>query len=268
MLQVVGMAPTNQAFTLAFCIMENEQTGTYCWALQCLSSFCNFVQPPVLCTDKDQALSSAISLVFPGSAHLLCRWHINKNIHAHCKNDLGVERFAKLMSLWKDLVQAASAEEYLRCVEKVKKFLADQPRMFFYINDTWLSVKEKFVAVWINRYLHLDNIATSRVEGAHAALKSWIPNSFANLRGLLRGFEHHIAHQLREISTNLAFERTKRPLRLNEAVLGLVYRRISRLPSPRSMRSCKCWRARATRRRFRSARARFEQQWAYRAPTS
>ena len=41
--------------------------------------------PEVLVTDRDLGLIRAIRNVFPDVPHLLCIWHVNKNVLAHCK---------------------------------------------------------------------------------------------------------------------------------------------------------------------------------------
>lgn len=47
-----------------------------------------------------------------------------------------------------------------------------------YCESTWLALwKERLVAVWTNEVLHFSNIVTSRLEGCHAKLKSYLQNS-------------------------------------------------------------------------------------------
>lgn len=222
------MTPTNQTFSLAFCLMQNEKTDTYCWALTCFSKLLSFVRPPVLCTDRDQALAAAITTVFPGSPHLLCIWHINKNIQAKWKADLGHDKYKELLSSWRGVVDARSESSYAKAVDDLRDHLAGRRDIFAYLSDTWLVERKKFVAAWIDRHLHLGNAATSRVEGAHAALKKWISNSTTNLRGLLQNLEHHVKQQVEGIANALENERTKTPLRLCERMFGKVFRKIPR----------------------------------------
>jgi MULE transposase domain len=222
------MTPTNQTFSLAFCLMQNEKTDTYCWALSCFSKLLGFVRPPVLCTDRDQALAAAITTVFPASPHLLCVWHINKNIQAKWKADLGQDKYKELLSSWRGAIDACSKSGYVKAVDDLRDHLADRRDIFVYLSDTWLVERRKFVAAWIDRHLHLGNAATSRVEGAHAALKKWISNSTTNLRGLLQNLEHHVKQQVEGIAAALENERTKTPQRLCERMFGKVFRKIPR----------------------------------------
>ncbi|XP_028068684.1 uncharacterized protein LOC114271253 [Camellia sinensis] len=45
----------------------------------------NSVLPKVIVTDRELALMNAIDNTFPNARHLLCRWHINKNVLMKCK---------------------------------------------------------------------------------------------------------------------------------------------------------------------------------------
>ena len=63
--------------------MLNEKKESYMWALEQFRQLID-ADPKVLVTDKEQALINAIEMIFPSSAHLLCRWHIYKNIQNHC----------------------------------------------------------------------------------------------------------------------------------------------------------------------------------------
>lgn len=87
LLHIVGMAPTNQSFSIAFCLMANEQMSSYKWALKAF--FDKLQLPPhhlpVMCTDRDLALLGVLRDEYPQLKHLLCMWHINKNVRARAR---------------------------------------------------------------------------------------------------------------------------------------------------------------------------------------
>lgn len=69
--------------------MSHENEPNLIWALSCLKNIFNpSTTPIVVVTDRDLALMNAISVVFPNVAHLLCTWHISKNVEGHEKNTL------------------------------------------------------------------------------------------------------------------------------------------------------------------------------------
>ena len=87
LLHIVGMTPTNQSFSVAFVLMANEQMPAYKWALNAF--FEKLELPPhhlpVMCTDRDLALLGVLRDEYPHLKHLLCLWHINKNVRARAR---------------------------------------------------------------------------------------------------------------------------------------------------------------------------------------
>jgi hypothetical protein len=67
LLHIIGVSPSNTTFSIAFCFMQNEQEESYKWALKIFFSWLEspIFQPPVLCTDRDLALLSALSEDYP-----------------------------------------------------------------------------------------------------------------------------------------------------------------------------------------------------------
>ncbi|XP_070665642.1 PKS-NRPS hybrid synthetase cheA-like [Malus domestica] len=86
LLQIVGVTSTNMTFSVAFVYIEAGKEDNYIWALTRLKTLLHgYCLPGVIATDRDLALLNSIKSVFPGSQHLLCRWHINKNVLSKCK---------------------------------------------------------------------------------------------------------------------------------------------------------------------------------------
>ena len=83
LLQICGMDGMSRLFCVAFCFISNEKKESYMWVLQQFWQLID-VDPKVLVTNKEHAPINAIEAVFPSSAHLLCWWHVYKNIQKHC----------------------------------------------------------------------------------------------------------------------------------------------------------------------------------------
>ena len=85
---LVSMTPFGKTFSVCFGFMENETIPSYIWMLQKLSILLQSLncQPPqCIVTDRELSLLSACQKVFPTTPRILCAWHIDKNITAHCK---------------------------------------------------------------------------------------------------------------------------------------------------------------------------------------
>lgn len=78
---MVGVSPFNTTFQVCFAFLTDETESSYTWALNCLSNLYPPGQnPSVLVTDKEKGLVKAVERRFPTSNHLLCRFHIKKDV--------------------------------------------------------------------------------------------------------------------------------------------------------------------------------------------
>ena len=81
--EIVGVTPTNQNFLVAYAFMRSESQESYRWVLQCLRLLIGYHrEPSVLLTDRELGLCAALKSVFPKTRHMLCVWHINKDVEA------------------------------------------------------------------------------------------------------------------------------------------------------------------------------------------
>ncbi|XP_026399203.1 uncharacterized protein LOC113295058 [Papaver somniferum] len=87
--------------------------------------------------------------------------------------------FDNFMDDWKSLCWSPTVEEYCR---RYKQFCTIwSPKYSIsvnYVTTTWLDKsKQKFVRAWTDKIKHYNNVATSRVESAHGALKKYFGTS-------------------------------------------------------------------------------------------
>ncbi|XP_058734907.1 protein FAR1-RELATED SEQUENCE 5-like [Vicia villosa] len=182
--EIVGMTSTKLTFAVAFAYMESEQTETFCWVLDKLKQL--FIKqdncPQVILTDRDLALMKAIETIFPKTANLLCRFHMNKNVKSKCKEHVGDDMRETVEKMWFELIKASDEMEYHQRLKQLEDACVDSKGFIDYVNDTWLTPhRHRFVEAWINQVLHLGNTTTNRVEYAHWKLKQMLENSLGDL---------------------------------------------------------------------------------------
>jgi hypothetical protein len=212
LLHIIGLSPSNLSFSIAFCFMQNEQEESYKWTLQTFFSWLNPLPfPPVLCTDRDLALLGAIKVIYPKSPHLLCVWHINKNVLAKTKQYFSSnDEFEAFIQSWKSLINSSSTFEYQDQLAKFEtNFSQIAPAALRYIKNTWLTYKEMFIRAWVGQYLHFGNWATSRVEGSHAILKKYIGGSTGDILFVFERINNALEAQHYNLSSDLAEDRIK-----------------------------------------------------------
>jgi len=87
LLEIVGVTSTGLTFSASFVLLSTKRENNFIWALQRLKGLFlrEDVYPQVIVSDRDLALMNAINVVFLETSHILCRFHINKNVKAKCK---------------------------------------------------------------------------------------------------------------------------------------------------------------------------------------
>ncbi|HEY9302523.1 MAG TPA: transposase, partial [Phormidium sp.] len=171
----------NTTFIACLFFLTEETFPNYSWALNKFKS-CVVALPQVLVTDRELALMNAIDNVFPESIHLLCIWHINKNILAKTKvhfpnNQKAYDNFiASLNATWFQ----DSKEEFYKAWEMIATQYQSH-KAFKYVQENWFQYRKRFVKAWTKEYTHFGSQVTSRVESLHSILKQYVQLSRGDL---------------------------------------------------------------------------------------
>lgn len=167
LLEIIGITSTNLTFAVGFAYLEAEKTDNYRWALEKLKGL--FIKqdnvPQVILTDRELALINAIEIVFPHSVNLLCTWHINKNVSGRCGVHVSKDMREMVKNLWQNIVYSSDEVEYQQRLNELEQACVNSKKFFDYVNNIWLTPhKEKFVAAWTNKVMHLGNTTTNRYD--------------------------------------------------------------------------------------------------------
>ena len=73
------------------------------------------------------------------------------------------------------------------------------PDAYEYILQTWLPWKERFVTCYVKDIRHFNFVTTSRAEGSHRVLKSYIKNGKRNLLEVVKNLNLLWKNQTAEI---------------------------------------------------------------------
>ncbi|XP_028088466.1 uncharacterized protein LOC114289028 [Camellia sinensis] len=143
--------------------MTYKKIDNYAWVLATLCDVMDgFVVPTIIVTDRELALMNAIHKIFPSGRHLLCRWHISKNVLTKCKKMFETQqKWEKFNHEWNSVVYSSSEIQYEERLKSLLKEFSSYPDAVKYVMDTWLvPYKEKFVAAWTDTWLrvHMQNL--------------------------------------------------------------------------------------------------------------
>jgi len=66
------------------------------------------------------------------------------------------------MDVWKSLIDCLSEQQFNKCLKKFEMACSHWPMFVDYVNETWIIPhKEKIVAAWTNKVMHLGNTTTN-----------------------------------------------------------------------------------------------------------
>jgi hypothetical protein len=151
---------------------------------------------------------NGIARVFSGYHNILCYWHINKNILANCKTRFSNVKWQQFMERWNMLVSSTSVELFNAALGVFKEtYLGTHPTAWQYVNTTWMPHKERFVAYYIDKFPHFSSANTSRVEGNHHVIKSYLHVNILHLLTLMKQLGLMLANQ--RVELNAAIEKQR-----------------------------------------------------------
>jgi len=229
LLSVVGVTSLNTTFFSCFVFMKEESEADYDWGLrQVAKLFEGMDMPQVIATDRELALIRAIESNFPQTRHLLCLWHIEKNVLAKCKGYFNSNgEFETFLKMWTAVVRSRNVEEFEKALQNIKDSIGDQHQALCYIQDTWLPYRERFVHAWTDRYLHFGATVTSRVEGAHAVIKRYLHVSTGDLRAVKIAISLAIENQVKELRAAISSEKIRVPHKIRIPFFDQVITQVS-----------------------------------------
>lgn len=147
----------------------------------------------------------------PKHPHLLCIWHINKNVTSNTKRHFTTNsEYQQFLQSWNRLIYSSTEEDYNTGLSEFEKRYQASPSLR-YVKETWLIRKEKFIVAWTQQYLHLGNSATSRVEGSHAFLKKHIGASTGDMLIVFERISQALQAQHTTLQHDFARDQIERP---------------------------------------------------------
>ena len=90
---------------VACALMRFEDSPSFEWVMIQFRSWLGTF-PAVVLTDGDLAIAKAVATVFPTSKHLLCVWHLARNIAKHIKGCFGATRRGVANKAWQAFYRA------------------------------------------------------------------------------------------------------------------------------------------------------------------
>lgn len=206
-----GVTGCNKSFYIGFAFLRYEDIESYHWVVSQVKELYSRVGqaagPDVVLTDKEDALIAALQEVMPGSYHMLCIWHINKNVLGRATKFFPtLEQVEAWMDLWYKVCQAPTLAEYEQARGELQ--IADPPRIPDHRNSLFESVDKEYLCsgnnqkhcyYWTNCITHFNKRVISTAEEGHANIKRALESTLGDLPEVVAAIKENVEDQLRKI---------------------------------------------------------------------
>jgi histone-lysine N-methyltransferase SETD2 len=172
----------------------------------------------VVITDREQALMNSLATSFPDAHRMLCVWHIQKNLLAKGAKLIAEDEQRKdMLQYWMNIVKISTRSDFQASFSRwAHKYGPDFEK---YASSTWLPVAEHYSNAWTCTVPHFNNRTTSRMESAHAFIKSHLLGPQQTFTSAVQLISNAIEEQYHQITT-LHFQQKITTLRY----LGSIFR--------------------------------------------
>ena len=229
LLDIVGFTATNRSFVIGQAFLTHEKEEDYIWVLEWIRDIYKQYDLPIpesITTDKAGGLHNVCSVVWPEVPHLLCRWHIDKDVKGYCqKHWLEVtdrqisnearktiidERVDEFLEFWSQILYAATEAEYNLAWHRTQlQFQHSQPQILSYLVRNWLPFKETFVRAWTDKIRHYGNVDSSRAEGVHQAIKRRMGSRQIHLNDIIDHLTMYLDQHNKQLREELEYGQQK-----------------------------------------------------------
>jgi transposase-like protein len=112
-----------------------------------LNAFSVVLVPKFFVTDREVALTKALTTVFHSAHNLLCVWHVNTNVLANCKkSEWDANTFDDFMSDWNHVLNSNQIDLFhLFWDAFIQKWNRSHMAAVEYLTQIWLIHKETII---------------------------------------------------------------------------------------------------------------------------
>jgi hypothetical protein len=219
-------------FFVTFCFMIKETSADYFWILQQLKTIylkLNFSNSIVIITDMKKELMTIISLNFENFSHLLCIWHINKNVLINCKKEFDNKKnWNRFFIEWKNVIYASSEAKFWKLWKRFFIKYSFKRNCVQYLVFIYIANCRHFAKCFIDKILHFETTSTSRDEDEHVVLKKQLSFSFDDLKIVIDEINLLLTNELHDYLLKLKDNKIRFSMHLNKSIYSQIVVYVSR----------------------------------------
>ncbi|CAB4392780.1 unnamed protein product [Rhizophagus irregularis] len=180
-----GINNFGQSVCFAGTLMCRETIDSFVWVFNTFLKFVNNYSPKVMLTDEDKAISQAIEITLFGqnTKHVLCIWHLWKNVIKNIANVLGT-KWREFTKSFYDCIREYEVDNFIIKWQQLKENFPDSKSHLERID----KIKEKWAPCFIRDTFLVDMTSTQRGESMNNLMKGYMDASHS-LLDFLKAFE-------------------------------------------------------------------------------
>jgi hypothetical protein len=237
------MTGMNTVVPVAQCFLSGQTEDDFLWFLQALRAMMEnnqIDQPCVIHSDRELAILNSLWRVFPTVPSLICRWHLNQDVLAKARQELGQIRVDNSLPGQDKYENSWQTEVFKQCfyetVESTTEVEVEShcrdlrtlsPALASYLDLHWWKFKHKIVRCWTNTYCHFEYRDTSAVEGTHAQCNRWLQSCNGDLLTVFKRLLPWLVANVSSVSIRSARDATILPYLLQKDRYSQVARIIT-----------------------------------------
>jgi len=184
---IVGFNNYGHNILLGFGLLNDSTEKSFNWAFESFSKIVDR-SPQVIFSDQEKALRNSLKVTFPEARHLLCGWHVARNLTNRFKAwKAGSENAQKLFNYLKYLPFTKDSVKFERRVTEIKEFLANSNENLNYFENA-MKNKYDFAICYVKNVFCGAVNTTSRVESLNNILSTRL-TSKSKLQEVVEAFE-------------------------------------------------------------------------------
>jgi hypothetical protein len=179
-----GVNNFGQSVCFAGTLMCRETIDSFVWTFNAFLKLVNNYSPRVILTDEDKAMSQAILITFgQNTKHVLCIWHLWKNVIKNLANILGT-KWREFTKSFYECIREYEVDAFMIKWQQLKENFSDsKPHL-----ERMDKIKEKWAPCFIRDTFLADMTSTQCGESMNNLMKGYM-SATHSLLDFLKAFE-------------------------------------------------------------------------------
>ena len=214
---ICGITNDHRTMQVAVCFLPGEKKTHYTWAVASLGEFLlenTIPLPQAILTDRELALIRSLeaSPIFDNVPHLLCRWHVNRNVATKVRQwfpkatksaggaAVNHPEYRRFLRVYREVMKSETEELFRERYSFFRGAAGFPSKAVKYVADTWIEPwNERLVACFINRHTHFGHVTTSVVESSHHSIKTHLSSPTGDLSSVFKDLTSYWSEQVASI---------------------------------------------------------------------